>query len=96
VSYLGILKFLSVIKIYDKMSEIPHFWLSALISQMPPYLIFILVSKYAVNMVLSSQKCRILSLIHHTKTKSDTVAVHPQVKFFKYHKNLPGLLEALE
>jgi hypothetical protein len=30
VSYLGILKFLSVIEIYNKMSEIQNFWLLAL------------------------------------------------------------------
>ena len=78
VSYLGILKFLSVIEIYNKMSEIPNFWLLALISQMPPYLIFILVSKstHPVNMVLSSQhKCTILSLIRHTKKEIPNVVV---------------------
>ena len=37
VSYLEILRFLSVIEIYIKMSEIQIFWLSALISQMAPY-----------------------------------------------------------
>ena len=60
VSYLGILKFLSVIEIYNKMSEIPNLWLLALISQMPPYLIFILLSKstHPVNMVLSSQNAQ--------------------------------------
>ena len=39
------------------MSEILNFWLFALISQMPPYLMFILVSKstHPVSLVLSSQ-----------------------------------------
>ena len=39
------------------MSEISNFWLSVLISQMAPYLLFILVSKstYPVNLVLSSK-----------------------------------------
>ena len=41
VSYFEILRFLSVIEIYIKMSEILILWLSALISQMAPYLIFI-------------------------------------------------------
>ena len=61
VSYLEILRFLSVIEIYIKMSEILIFWLSALISQMAPYLIFILQQKstHSVNMVLSSQNARL-------------------------------------
>ena len=46
------------IEISIKMSEILNFWLSllALISQMPPYLVFILVSKstHSVSFVLSS------------------------------------------
>ena len=39
------------------MSKILNFWLSVLISQMPPYLMFILVSKSTHNdsLVLSSQ-----------------------------------------
>ena len=46
------------------MSENPNFWLLALISQMPPYLIFILVSKstHPVNMVLSSQNAQYFHL----------------------------------
>ena len=46
------------------MSEIQNFWLLALISQMPPYLIFILVSKstHTVNMVLSSQNAQYFHL----------------------------------
>ena len=32
------LKLLSIIEIYTKMSEVSNFWLSVLISQMPPYL----------------------------------------------------------
>ena len=43
------------------MSEILIFWLSALVSQMAPYLIFILLQKstHSVNMVLSSQNARL-------------------------------------
>jgi hypothetical protein len=69
VKCFRILRFGAVIEIYNKMSEIQNFWLLALILQMRPYLIFILVSKSAyfgvvteicgcfrlVNMVLSSQ-----------------------------------------
>ena len=42
------------------MSEILNFWLFALISQMPPYLMFILVSKstHPVSLVLSSQNAQ--------------------------------------
>ena len=42
------------------MSEISNFWLSALISQVPPYLMFILVSKstHSVSLVLSSQNAQ--------------------------------------
>ena len=45
VSYLEILRFLSVTEIYIKMSEILIIWLSALVSQMALYLIFILLPK---------------------------------------------------
>ena len=38
------------------MSEIPKFWLLPFISQLPPYLLFILVSTHPVNMVLSSSE----------------------------------------
>ena len=57
VSYLEIFQFLSVIKIYIKMLEILIFLLSALISQMALYLIFILLKKstHSVKIVLSSQ-----------------------------------------
>ena len=42
------------------MSEILNFWLFALISQMAPYLMFILVSKstHPVSLVLSSQNAQ--------------------------------------
>ena len=62
VSYLEILRFLSVTEIYIKMSEILIIWLSALVSQMmAPYLIFILLQKstHSVNMVLYSQNARL-------------------------------------
>ena len=42
---LSFLELFSVMEIYVKMSEILNFWLSALISQASPYLMFILVSK---------------------------------------------------
>ena len=43
------------------MSEISTFWLSVLISEIPPYLMFILVSKstHPVSLVLSSQNARL-------------------------------------
>jgi hypothetical protein len=60
--YFRILRFRAVIEIYNKMSEIRNFLLLALISQMPPYLIFILVSNSKstcpVNMLLSSQNAQ--------------------------------------
>ena len=42
------------------MSEISNFWLSVLISQIPPYLMFILVPKstHPVSLVLSSQNAQ--------------------------------------
>ena len=71
VSYLEILRFLSITEIYIKMSEILIIWLSALVSQMAPYLIFILPQKstHSVNMVLYSQNarlCRNCALIRPT------------------------------
>ena len=71
VSYFEILRFLSVTEIYIKMSEILIIWLSALVSQMAPYLIFILLqtSTHSVNVVLYSQNarlCRNCALIRPT------------------------------
>ena len=71
VSYFEILRFLSVTEIYIKMSDILIIWLSALVSQMAPYLIFILLQKstHSVNMVLYSQNarlCRNCALIRPT------------------------------
>ena len=59
-SFLEILTFFSVIEMYIKMSEISNFWLSVLISQVAPYLMFILVSKSTnpVSLVLSSQNAQ--------------------------------------
>ena len=59
-SFLEILTLFSVIEMYIKMSEMSNFWLSALISQVAPYLIFILVSKstHPVSLVLSSQNAQ--------------------------------------
>ena len=61
-SFLEILTFFSVIEMYIKMSEISNFWLSILISQVAPYLMFILVSKSThpdpVSLVLSSQNAQ--------------------------------------
>ena len=59
-SFLEILTFFSVIEMYIKMSEISNFWLSALILQVAPYLMFILVSKstHPVSLVLSSQNAQ--------------------------------------
>ena len=59
-SFLEILTFFSVIEMYIKMSEISNFWLSVLISQVAPYLMFILVSKsiHPVSSVLSSQNAQ--------------------------------------
>ena len=59
-SFLEILTFFSVIEMYIQMSEISDFWLSVLISQIPPYLMFILVSKstHPVSLVLSSQNAQ--------------------------------------
>ena len=56
-SFPEILTFFSVIEMYIKMSEISNFWLPVLISQVAPYLMFILVSKstHPVSLVLSSQ-----------------------------------------
>ena len=53
------------------MSEISTFWLSVLISEIPPYVMFILVSKstHPVILVLSSQNarlCRNCALIRPT------------------------------
>jgi hypothetical protein len=64
VKYFRILRFRTVIEIYNKMSEIPNFLLLALISQMPLYLIFILVSKstHPVNIMLSSQNAQYFHL----------------------------------
>ena len=61
VSYFEILRFLSVTEIYINMSEILIIWLSALVSQMAPYLIFILLQKstHSVIMVLYSQNARL-------------------------------------
>ena len=57
LNFLEIIGSFSWIEIYNKMSEILNFWLFALISQMAPYLIFILVSKstHPDSLVLSSQ-----------------------------------------
>ena len=46
---------------YIKTSESLNFWLSVLISEIPPYLMFILVSKstHPVSLVLSSQNARL-------------------------------------
>ena len=59
-SFLEILRSFSLIEIYIRMSEILNFMLFALISQMPPYLLFILVSKstHPVSLVLSSQNAQ--------------------------------------
>ena len=59
-SFLEILTFFSVIEMYIQMSEISNFWLSVLISQVAPYLMFILVSKFThpVSLVLSSQNAQ--------------------------------------
>ena len=59
-SFVEISTFFSVIEIYIKMSEISNFWLSVLISQVAPYLMFILVSKstHPVSLVLSSQNAQ--------------------------------------
>ena len=61
VSYFEILRFLSVTEIYIKMSEILIIWLSALVAQMAPYLIFIPLHKstHSVNVVLYSQNARL-------------------------------------
>ena len=61
-SFLEILGSFSLIAIYNKMSEILNFWLFTLISQMPPYLMFLLVSKstHPVSLVLSSQNAQCL------------------------------------
>ena len=58
-SFLEILTFFSVIEIYIK-SEISNFLLSLLISQVAPYLMFVLVSKstHPVSLVLSSQNAQ--------------------------------------
>ena len=59
-SFLEILTFFSVIEMYIQMSEISDFWLSVLISQVAPYLMFILVSKstHPASLVLSSQNAQ--------------------------------------
>ena len=59
-SFVEISTFFSVIEMYIKMSEISNFWLSVLISQVAPYLMFILVSKstHPVSLVLSSQNAQ--------------------------------------
>ena len=59
-SFLEILTFFSVIEIYIKKSEISNFLLSLLISQVAPYLLFVLVSKstHPVSLVLSSQNAQ--------------------------------------
>ena len=56
-SFVEISTSFSVIEMYIKKSEISNFWLSILISQVVPYLMFILVSKSTrpVSLVLSSQ-----------------------------------------
>ena len=62
VSYFEILRFYHALtEIYIKMSEILIIWLSVLVSQMAPYLIFILLQKstHSVNMVLYSQNARL-------------------------------------
>ena len=76
VSDLEILRFLSVTEIYIKMSEILIIWLSALVSQMALYLIFILLQKstHSVNMVLYTQNarlCRNWALIRPTIDEID-------------------------
>ena len=59
-SILEISTFFSVIEIYITMSEISYFLLSVLISQVAPYLMFILVSKstHPVILVFSSQNAQ--------------------------------------
>ena len=59
------------------MSDIPNFWLSALISQMPPYLIFILVSKstHPVNYGAFFTKCTILSLFRPAINLGSIIAI---------------------
>ena len=58
-SFLEILTFFSVIETYIK-SEMSNFLLSLLISQVAPYLMFVLVSKstHPVSLVLSSQNAQ--------------------------------------
>ena len=58
-SFLEILTFFSVLEIYIK-SEMSNFLLSLLISQVAPYLMFVLVSKstHPVSLVLSSQNAQ--------------------------------------
>ena len=59
-SFVEISTFFSVIEMYIKMSEISNFWLSVLISQVAPYLMFILGSKstHPVSLVLASQNAQ--------------------------------------
>ena len=67
------------------MSEIPNFWLLALISRMPPYLIFILAPKstHPVNMVLSSQNAQYF----HLSAPVFELAL-PLVKTLKYRNHV--------
>ena len=64
-SFLEILTFFPVIEMYIKMSEISNFSLSVSISQVAPYLMFILVSEstHPVNLVLSSQNAQCFYII---------------------------------
>ena len=59
-SFVEILTSFSVIEMYIKMSEISNFSLSVSISQVAPYLMFILVSKstHPDSLVLSSQNAQ--------------------------------------
>ena len=63
---------------YIKMSEISNFWLSVLILQVAPYLMFILVSKstHPVSLVLSSQNAQLLLHIRSTISTGFSMATY--------------------
>ena len=97
-SFVEISTLFLVIEIYIKMSEISNFWLSVLISQVAPYLMFILVSKFThpASLVLSSQNAQCfyisaaLNLINLRTSWEIKKLLSYSIQFFVYFTVIPA------
>ena len=67
-SFVEISTCFSVIEMYIKMSEISNFWLSVLISQVAPYLMFTLVSKVYTSCQFGAFFTKCTMLLHIRST----------------------------